>query len=234
MRTLSARAGAFVMIASALPATSGAAQVVFENFDGVFQFVPQTAPFLSSQGWLDITQDKFQGPGAPDFQKITLLAQPAMTGLQFTRFSLLGNANSFVAGGGDPLTAYTGDQFIGFTAQQLATPKSFGFGSMIGGSESYQSALALSVVNPAGAPSASGRFALTDAIVGLSVILGGQTHFGFVALRPTTGDGGAPLYQPIAWGYESAPGVPFNVIPSPGAGALAFLGFTARRRRPAR
>lgn len=232
MRTSSVRVGAFVSVALGLAASAGAAQVVFENLDGVFQFVPQTAPFLSSQGWLDITQDKFQGPGAPDFHKVTLLAQPAATSLHFTRFSLLGNASSFIAGGGDPLQGYTGDEFIGFTPQAVASPKSFPLGGSVSSAETFGSVFALSVKNPTGAPVAEDGFASSDAIVGLSIFLSGQAHYGFVALRPMRSETDFLLYQPIAWGYESTPGAPFILIPAPGAAAIAGLaGAAALRRR---
>lgn len=73
-------------------------------------------------------------------------------------------------------------------------------------------------------------------ILGLTIQLEGEAHYGWARFawssQPLFGEV-FTMYRPVEWAYESEPGVPITVIPSP-ASALSMGAFgllTLRRRR---
>lgn len=70
--------------------------------------------------------------------------------------------------------------------------------------------------------------------LGISIVLEGETHYGWVRFVWTEESNDFfSIYQPVAWAYESVPGVPITAIPAPASAiSLGMLSlFTIRRRR---
>ncbi|MFI4855219.1 MAG: hypothetical protein ACIAQF_09635 [Phycisphaerales bacterium JB065] len=69
--------------------------------------------------------------------------------------------------------------------------------------------------------------------VGVSIQLEGMIHYGWIRLEWMPGTFVGSQYQPVAWAYETKPGVAIAVIPAPAAltsfSMLALVGLRRRR-----